>query len=255
MAGNELDVCRFILSNLKSINLRHIGQVEHIAAPLNIEGTILITCPADLLKVSTSDARKKADIYLNGKGISIKQKGPSVLYNRLQRVNLPTLYQNLNFTESVEKINQLDCEILRFHRGEIIRDRHWQSFFSEKEFKILLQFLMLIGSPNYGISKHPAEFILEAPFSISDVSSIQVYSFDEYFNKYKQYIRIAIRRSWVGQISESEHRRALSISKKIENSSWVFYNNISEPPSGWRVNFPTSERRTVYYLMFTKVSN
>ena len=255
MAGNELDVCRFILSNLERLNLRHIGQVKHVAAPLSMGGTIPITCSADLLRVSTSDARKKADIYLNGKGISIKQKGASVLYNRLQRVNLPTLYQDLNFTESVDKINQLDREVLRFHRGEIPRDRYWQSFFSEKEFKVLLQFLMLRGSPNYGISKHPAEFILEAPLSILDISSIQVYSFDEYFNKYKQYIRIAIRRSWVGQLSKTEHRRALTILSKIENLPWVFYNNISEPPSGWREDFQISERRTAYYLMLTKIGN
>lgn len=80
MAGNEIEVCKFLPSNLRNIELRYIGLLEEIAVPSG-EGSSLIESFNDLLKISTSDARKKADIYLNGKGVSIKQEGSSVLYN------------------------------------------------------------------------------------------------------------------------------------------------------------------------------
>jgi hypothetical protein len=215
MAGNEVAVCRFIFLNLKQISLKHLGQLSVIAAPLRKGGYIPLKVLDDIDNISTSDARKKADIYLNIRGISIKQTGASVLFNRLQRANLYKLYSNLALPEINNKIIQLVHEVTQFHQGIILRDRLWQNFFSEIEFKQLLSFLMLQGSPNYGVSKHPAEFILEAPTKIQSSADIQIYTFDEYFEKYKNNIRIAIRRSWIGQLSQSEHKRAISLSKNV----------------------------------------
>jgi hypothetical protein len=123
----------------------------------------------------------------------------------------------------------------------------------EEELKKLLRFLMLQGSPNYGLSEHPAEFILEAPAQINAVTNIQLYSFDEYFDKYKHDIRVAIRRSWIGQDSKTEHGRAVSISNNLGNAPWVFH-NITSSPRKWKTDFPIPDRKTVYYLSFTKCS-
>jgi hypothetical protein len=218
MAGNEVTVCRFLISNLGNIQLRHINQLNEISAPTKFGRCEKISTLNDLIKISTSDARKKADVYLNGLGVSIKQRGASVLYNRLQRVNLEELYSRFDFADIDKKIHQLDSEVSRFHQGEILRDRLWQDFFVEEELKKLLRFLMLQGSPNYGLSEHPAEFILEAPAQINAVTNIQLYSFDEYFDKYKHDIRVAIRRSWIGQDSKTEHGRAVSISNNLGNA-------------------------------------
>lgn len=252
MPGNEIEVCRFLFLNLQNITLEHVGQLREISAPSKLGGYEQIEFLGDLAKISTSDARKKADVYLNGLGVSVKQRGASVLYNRLQRANLTELYSRLGFINVGKKIYQLDCEISRFHQGEILRDRFWQDFFVEEEFKGLLRFLMLQGSPNLGLSIHPAEFILEAPARTSAVTDIQIYSFDEYFEKYKHNIKIAIRRSWIGQLSRSEHGRALSISNKPENSPWTFC-NVTSNPRKWRTDFSVSDRRTVHYLMLHKV--
>jgi hypothetical protein len=254
LAGNEVQVCRFILQHLHQIQLNHLGQLTEISAP-SCSGYRQLLSPSDLDKVSTSDARKKADIYLNRTGVSLKQKGSSVLYNRLQRANLFELFSKFGFSQINEKINQIDDEVTRFHQAEIPRDRLWQNFFSEAEFRRLLSYLMLSGSPNYGDSKYPAVLILEAPFPITDAAELEIYSFDEYFNKYQQNLRIAIRRSWAGQTSKHEHKRALSLSRKPENLRWVFNNTIAEPPAGWRTDFPETDRKTVYYLMITKVNS
>jgi len=252
MPGNELEVCQFLFLHLNILELPHIGVVTQILAPLGT-GEVANITSLDTLKISTSDSKKKADIYINGKGVSIKQKGASVLYNRIQRKNLENLYQQIGFDNITNKLHQIDFEVLRFHRGEIKRDRRWQDFFSIHEFKELLSYLMLHGSPNYGISQHPAEFILEAPASLISGTDIHLYSFDEYFDRYNERIYLSIRRSWIGQLSKSEHSRALSISKSLENQPWVFQEIITEPPKGWQKDIPEIQRRTVYYLMITKV--
>jgi hypothetical protein len=75
MAGNEVAVCRFIFSNLNQISLKHLGQIKLMAVPLGKGGYELLIRFSDVDGISTSDARKKADIYLNGRGVSIKQTG------------------------------------------------------------------------------------------------------------------------------------------------------------------------------------
>jgi hypothetical protein len=253
MAGNEVTVCKFIFLNSQQINLKHLGQVKIIAAPAK-GANIPLKVLEDVNNISTSDPRKKADIYINDRGVSIKQTGASVLFNRLQRANLSKVYCDLEISEINNKIIKLDHKVAQFHEGEILRDQPWQDFFWAAEFKRLLSFLMLEGSPNYGLSTHRAEFILEAPTQIQSTTEIQIYTFDEYFEKYKNNIRIAIRRSWIGQLSTSEHTRAKSIAKKVDNLPWVFDNIITEPPKGWREDVKISNRKTVYYLMILKVN-
>ena len=42
MAGNELKVCEFIFNNMNSINLRHLGKIYEIAAPVKGNSEIKI---------------------------------------------------------------------------------------------------------------------------------------------------------------------------------------------------------------------
>lgn len=105
MAGNELKVCEFIFDNTNLLNLRHLGKIYEIAAPVKESSEIKIIQSAnDLSKISTESSGKKADIYLNRSGISIKQRG-SFSFNRIQRANIIDLYQQLEFT-GVSKIRR-----------------------------------------------------------------------------------------------------------------------------------------------------
>ena len=254
MAGNELKVCEFIFNNINLLNLRHLGKIYEIAAPIKGSSEIkVIQSASDLSKISTESSSKKADIYLNRSGVSIKQTGGSFSFNRIQRANVINLYQQLEFANIQDKLSLLDRDVNKFHQGLLATHNvPWTNFLSEQEFKKLLEFLMMKGNPNLGISKYPAQYILEAPKKDISQNNINLYSFNEYFDLYKNKLSIAIRRQWVGQSSNSEHNRALGLAKKPDNFPWVFNEVVGEPRSGWRDDFFTSKRKTVYFLMIEK---
>jgi len=254
MAVHEITVCAYLINNIGRITLEHLGLVKTISNPNpSGSGYMPITSKKQLCMISSGDSRKKADLYINDQGVSIKQKGGSFSYNRLQRKNLYDVYSLLKFRDIEAKLNQIDNEIRRFHLGKLPRrNRPWEKFFSETNFKALLEFLMMKGSPNVGFSSHPASLILEAPAKIYSDQSLKVFTFKEYYETYKNQFKIALRRQWIGQDSRSEHGRALAIAKNTGNSPWVFDDVVGEPRSGWRGDYPPSERKTVYFLMIEK---
>jgi hypothetical protein len=154
--------------------------------------------------------------------------------------------------------------VRHFHEGGLsTRSRPWEDFFTEPDFKTLLEYLMMKGSPNLGPSKHPAKYILEAS-AISRFSlpkrpwiewKIEVYSFEEYFSKYKNDLKIGVRRQWYGQKSRSEHGRAAGLINKPGNAPWIFNNVAGHPRDGWREEIPEKDRKTVYFLMVEKMAN
>lgn len=253
MAGNEINLINYLFKNMDQIALSHLGLVREIGAPTAL-GYSRVNNLGELLTIKSEDARKKADVYINGYGVSIKQTGGSFSFNRLQRANLQEVFTNLGFGNPQRTLQRTDEEVWNYHKGLVpLRNRPWNIFFSEVEFKSILEFLMLKGSPNYGISNHPADLILEAPATSFRSSNINVYTFDEYFNTHKNKFMIAIRRQWVGQASKSENGRACSLAKKAENLPWVFNNVVGEPRTGWSKEFDTSQRKTVYFLMIEKI--
>lgn len=254
MAGNEKAICEFLFTNIERINLKHLGQLVEIGIPLNNHpGYRVAKSLDDISEILTTDSRKKADVYLNTQGVSIKQTGGSFAFNRLQRANILEVYSLLGLTNAQSKITQIDREVKNFHDGLLLnRNLPWQEFLSEKDFKRLLYYLMMLGSPNIGQSLHPAELILEAPATNLSINDIFIYSFDEYFDKYKEKFQIAIRRQWVGQVSNSEHQRALGLSSKPGNLLWVFNDVVGTPRSGWRDTVNAVDRKTVYFLMIEK---
>jgi len=254
MAGNEINVCKFLVENIGLINLQHIGLIENISAPGHRgKEKVEIANLEDIYKVSTQDAGKKADIYVNGIGVSVKQIGGSFPFNRLQRANLYDIYNLLGFSDIEQIISKLDQEVYKFHNNKLMRrNRPWEDFFQLNYFKELVEYLMLKGSPNKGLSTSPASLILEAPYDGITINNTSVYTFDEYFNEYLNKFKIAIRRQWIGQASNSEHNRAVSLSKKKGNSPWVFNDVTGNPRTGWRTDFPANERKTVYFLMIEK---
>ena len=253
MPGNEVEVARYLIRHLGKIELPHLGTIESVGAPRAYSGYYTLTDVSDVKLVSSPDARKKADLYLNGVGVSVKQVGGSFAFNRIQRANIESLFRQIGISDIHRKLTKLDTEVKLFHQGRLSRrNRPWKDFFDESDFGKLLEFLMMKGSPNLGVSKHPAELIFEAPQHFLD-GRISVYSFDEYFSKYKETFKIAIRRQWVGQASRSEHSRAVSLAKKTGNAPWVFEDVAGYPNSGWRPGFPKNLRKTVYFLMIEKV--
>lgn len=260
MAGNEKAVCSFLVSNLNEIHLPHLGTLTSVGNPTG-DGLRYITSLDEINSIRPDSSSKKADIYLNNRGISIKEP-KCFLFNRLQLADIKEVFTTLNFQNVEEIISNISSAVGNFHQGiptsydgiEVTsRNKPWQSFFTENQFKSLLKYLMMTGSPNLGNSSYPAEFILEAPKTIREKDDISVYTFDEYFNAYKDRLFISIRRSWYGQASKSEHGRASSLMKKPGNEGWIFDTVSGKPRSGWKTEINPEERRTVYVCMIEKV--
>jgi len=252
MPGNEVQIARYLIANIGRISLPHLGVIRSVGTPRRGPSYTLITDVHDANKISSPDATKKADIYLNSIGVSLKQTGGSFAFNRIQRANIQDLFRQLKFPNIDFKLQRLDIEVKRFHEGLLERrNRPWRDLFNEEDFKTLLNFLMMKGSPNLGISDHQAELILEASMETTS-TRMSVYSFEEYFSKYKGKFKVAIRRQWIGQASNSEHSRAISLARKPGNAPWVFRNIVGSPTSGWRGGFPLNLRKTVYFLMIEK---
>ena len=152
--------------------------------------------------------------------------------------------------------DDLDNLIKIFHSGMITRTRNWSEAFNESDFKLLLKFLMMVGSPNLRESDFPASYILTAPSSNITTDNIYCDTFDEYFKRYKDKIFISLRRQWVGQSSNSEHRRALSLVRNVGNAPWVFNDVVGSPTTGWRneSEVPKNDRKTVY-MIFIEVKD
>lgn len=252
--GNELEVAKFIFDNLGSLSLNHLGTINELANPIpQSPGFKIIKTKNDLDKIRPDSSRKKADIYLNQIGISIKQTGGSFAFNRFQRANFLDVYTHLGFTNPNQNIALTDVGVNQYHQNKLNkRNVPWQNYFAEKDFKKLLKFLMMEGSPNYGYSNHPATYILSAPKSDINRSNINLYSFNEYFDLYKNKLSLAIRRVWYGQGSDSEHKRAISLMNKPDNLPWVFNNVVGKPRSGWRNSVPKNQRKTIYCISVEK---
>ena len=251
MAGNEQLVVDYLIKNKNSLTLNHLGSINRIQNP-GANGQLIDITSTDLLR--TEDAGKKADIFINGKGISIKQTGSSFLYNRLQRAEMLKVFTSLGFSNPSHNLSKMDGLIQKFQNGEFeSRDRHWSEGFNEADFASLLEFLMMKGSPNLGVSAHPADFVLTAPKTNITPNKISCDTFNEYFTKYKEVIYLSLRRQWVGQSSNSEHTRATGLSNKPDNGPWVFKEIVGSPRTGWRseTEFPLQNRRTVYMIFLT----
>jgi hypothetical protein len=195
-----------------------------------------------------------SDIFLNGKGVSIKQSGSSFLYNRLQRAEMLKVFTSLALLNPAQSLLKMDGLIQKFHNGEFnTRDRHWSEGFNQSDFVSLLEFLMMKGSPNLGISSYPADYILTAPKINITPSKISCDTFSDYFAKYKDFIYLSIRRQWVGQSSNSEHSRAVGLASKPDNAPWVFKTIVGSPRTGWKnqTECPINDRRTVYMIFIT----
>jgi hypothetical protein len=168
------------------------------------------------------------------------------------------LFNFLELKNPQEMLDKIDKEVDNFHAELIFgRSRLWNNIFVENDFKTLVKFLMMTGSPR-GESKHKAEYILEAPKRIRNVGDIDVYTFEEYFEKYKNSIFIGVRRQWIGQASKSEHSRAFGLAKKIDNKKWV-YDDIKgtpdkHPETGliWKPDWHEAKRKTVYMIFIEK---
>jgi hypothetical protein len=251
MAGNEAMVVDYLIRLKNTISINHLGVINRIQNP-GINGQLIDITSTNLLR--TENSGKKADIFLNGKGVSIKQNGSTFLYNRLQRADMLDIFTSLGFANPSRTLFKMDDLIQNFHNGQFeSRDRPWSEGFNEADFTTLLEYLMMKGSPNLGISKYPADYILTAPKKNITPNSISCDTFSEYFTKYKNNIYLSIRRQWVGQLSKSEHGRASGLANKQGNAQWVFNKIAGSPRTGWKAvaDFLIKDRRTVYMIFLT----
>lgn len=258
MPGNESEVLKFILLNKNHIRLNGIDKIKTIKVPK--EGSFLeLKSLEDLSKVDSSDSTKKADFYINDVGISIKQEGSSPLYNKAQRKHLKDFF-NFFFEENITSkiINNLDKEVKQYHLNKRFRDVRFSEIMSEDKFKKILKYLMLDGNADLKNNDFKAKLILVSKREPKKLDDLNLMNFDEFFLKYKSLFVFALRRIWVGQLSNHEHSRALSMSKASENQKWVF-NEVSGKPRAkkgklWRDNFDQNARKTVYYLNINLIS-
>ena len=251
--GNEKEVLKFLYNHKNQLFQNPIGLLKKLEIPFG-DLKHEINHLNDIDKYYSDDAHKKADCFINNLGVSIKQEGPANLFNRLQK-KYNSFLQKFNWGKKFLIIQKKLILVLQFHDEKIKRNVDIYSVFDENDLKKILKQLMLVGSPNLGISNFSAQIILIAPKTIGNMEDVKLYNFNDFFEEYKDSINLAIRRSWIGQNSESEHKRALTISKDINNAPWVFNKVVGEPktnkirPNKWRDDIPESERKTVYYIM------
>ena len=251
MAGNEQKIIQFLIENKHKVSLNHLGIISSIQNPTS---NGMLDEILNIKNVKTESALKKADIYINGKGVSLKQNGEVFLFNRLQRSSLIDFLQSIRLNNHIKFIEMIDSLVKEYHLG-ILKDREvpWKEIFKESDFISMSKYLLMLGSPIKGDSKYPAEFILTAPKNHMNSENISCVTFEEYFDTYKDKMYFSIRRQWVGQNSKTEHRRALGMLKKPENNKWVFDNVSGEPNSGWRTDWVEKDRKTVYMLYLSKL--
>ena len=246
MPGNEKDVVRYLLENKDNLKLNHLKKIQTIKTPTRT-GTLEIENIDDIEEhVKPDDAHKKADILLNGKGVSIKQEDGSVAYNKIQRKFIRKVLKHLDFTETGIKkiIKKLDKKVQEFHEYKIPRNVPWGDILKEDEFKKILEHYMMKGGSDSLSNDYPCDFILTAPKKIVE-GSIKVYSFDEYFFKKKDKIFIGLRRIWPDQAS-SENRRALSFFSDPDNKPWILDGLSGTPRSGWKDII--THNKTCFYI-------
>ena len=247
MPGNEKDVVRYLIENKNDLKLNHLKKIQTIESPTRT-GTVEIKNFDDIEEhIKPDDAHKKADILINGKGISIKQESGSVLQNKIQRKHISKIFGHIGFSDiKIKKItNKLDNKVKEFHEGKIVRDVPWRDILKEDEFKKVLEHYMMKGSNKTLSNDFPSTYILTAPKKINQ-GSIEVYSLDEYFDKKKDKIVLAIRRAWPDQASKSESKRALGYTKHLENKPWV----LDGIAAAKKVQFkdPIEHNNTCHYI-------
>lgn len=251
MPGNEKDVIEFLIKNRSQLHLPIIGNINKIEIPKE-DNLAEITNVNQLDSFSSDDAHKKADVFVNGKGLSIKQSGGNVAYNKIQRKHLIGFFSKFfNKEKNKQIIKMLDEKIKDFHQGKILRDVESSNIMSEEDFKKILEFLMLKGSTTK-TSSFQADLILISNKNIKSKNDINIFNFNDYYDNHKNKLVFALRRCWFGQIS-SEHNRASSIMQSKENAPWCFNSVSGEPASNkdgekWRKNINNTERRTIYYI-------
>ena len=244
MAGNEKEIVSLLIKEKFQINLPYIGVIDKIETTNNSKFIELKSNSDIEAYLKPDDSKKKADIYINENGISLKQKGGSKAFNKFYRKLAYPFFQKLGFQNKHEKIEALDRIVKLMHDGSIGRNHPWQNIFNEKEFKIMLLHLMMKGNL-HSYSDYPAKYILVAPKKPTR-NSICFYNFDEYFEAKKNLISLAIRRCWTHQNSKSESRRALSIANHENSKPWVFDTISGKSRTGF--NNYKKIQKTCYYF-------
>ena len=250
MPGNEIITIKFFFKNINKLELNHIGLIEKIEIPRK-EGLYRITNKEEIDKFKSDDSRKKADVYLNNIGISLKQEGGHFDFNRLQRRYFFSVFSKFfNQKENINILDKLDNKISECHngKGNINTFVSVEDIMNYNNFKKIHKYLMFDGSPAYGDSKYKAKFIIKSKEKIDEFNDIKIYSYDEYFEKFKKLIFIRLSRHFYGSGSKSEHNRARGLINNKDNKPWCFKNTKGVPDSGWRKEIEEKDRQTTYTL-------
>ncbi len=254
MPGNEKKVIEFIVKNRSKLDLPIIGTIKKIEIPRDND-LVEITNINQLYNFYSDDAHKKADVFLNERGVSIKQSGGAPLYNKAQREFLIKFFNHFfDAKTSNEIMIKLDNKVIDVHKNLINRDINFLDIMKDSQFKKILKYLMLEGSAQLIKSKFTAELILMANDNPLSKEDLKLYSFNNYYNEFKNSLVLAMRRIWIGQRSDSEHSRAQSMFIKKDNKPWCFDDVVGQPRihsklrTKWRDDILTEDRKTIYYV-------
>ena len=111
MAGNEKKMLKFFLKEKnKGKSLKYLGKINSIKIPYKNE--LIELDGNNIEKFHSDDSRKKADVLINEKGCSLKQKGKSFLFNRLYKRDIEEFF-NKFFSPKNSKniINKIDNKL------------------------------------------------------------------------------------------------------------------------------------------------
>ena len=121
--GNEKEVIQYLYNNKSTIQLNHLNLIQKLEIPYS-NNLIDITNSYNSLNFASDDSSKKADLFINGKGISIKQSGGSVLYNKWQRKNVLSLMNKIfnNSSLANQVLSKLDKKVVAMNKSSCFCD-------------------------------------------------------------------------------------------------------------------------------------
>lgn len=225
VAGNEFEFFTFFVS-LIGKKFPYIGKIKKVSLP----GTdIVITdpnqeIPFDRSTFPNAPTIYKADIVVNNKGVSLKQRGGSNVLNWITSNQSKRIFPNSHkiISDYARDVALLKAPVQVTPDSLGIKESDWERIINWSAFDGTIDG----KSENiYKPSPVPADIVVMGPKSGISLNNISVYNKEDYFENNKDNLIFLFRRILVGQQSSKHPGKEASNSKtgrRSTNKEWQY---------------------------------
>ena len=225
VAGNEFEFFTFFVS-LIGQKFPYIGKIKKVSLP----GTdIVITdpnqeIPFDRNTFPNAPTIYKADIVVNNKGVSLKQRGGSNVLNWITSSQSKRIFPGSHkiISDYARDVALLKAPVQVTPASLSIKESDWERIINWAAFDGTID----SKSENiYKPSPVPADVVVMGPKSGISLNNISVYNKDDYFENNKDNLIFLFRRILVGQQSSKHPGKEASNSKtgrRDTNREWQY---------------------------------